>query len=546
MPSSLDPPSNSPAATSWQSLPGLEEALAGLPAPSLDEQRAILDIAARLLADHYAHLPQKLANHGIDAPRRIRALHSLLPHLASAASFHAELANGFADLRDLHTHYELPQSFADQVATLPFLAGRVWDGGQERIVVTRVIPGCAPDGFVPGVELLSWSGVAIGRALERLALRSGGANPAAGRARALSTLTRRALIKQAAPDEAWVEVGYRDLAGDRQVARFAWRVGTPPDAAFASHGAAHDLSQDHAGEVLRRHRDAQFPDPAPPDGYPLETPVACAVPQVSAWRGLLGGRAFGHVRVHSFAMQQAGPFLQGMSTLLQSLPQDGLILDVRDNPGGLVPAAERLLQLFTNRPVTPMLMQFLATAANLALCQRQRPGSPDHAPGFPDLSPWVAGLEDAMAHGRPWADGPAMTDMPPPDPQGYVYPGRIVLLTSALCYSACDFFVAGFRDNGIGPILGVDDCTGAGGANVLSYANLMALRGTPDILPMGVGLRLSLRRAIRSGPQAGDAIGLPLEEGGITPDRLHRPTLDDVLNLDVDLIGRAVSLLRAA
>ena len=541
-----------PAPIAWQDLPGLDEALTRLPAPGLDEQRAIIDTAASVLADHYAHLPQKLANHGIDAPRRIRALHSLLPHLASPLSFHAELADAFADLRDLHTHYELPAAFADQVASLPFLVARIANGGQERIIVTRVIAQAVPDGFEPGVELLSWSGVAIGRALERLALRSGGANPAAGRARALNALTRRALIKQAAPDEAWVEVGYRALAGDQRVARLAWRVGAPPDAAFATHDAAHDLSQERAGEVLRRHGDAQFPAPAHTlasalsDCHPLKTPVPCDLPQVSAWRGCIDGRAFGHVRLHSFAMQQAEPFLDGMSALLQSLPQDGLILDVRDNPGGLVPAAERLLQLLTGKTVTPMAMQFLATEANLALCERHTPGSPDHAPGFPDLSRWVAGLADALAHGRPWGDGPAMTQMTPPDPTIYAYPGRIVLLTSALCYSACDFFIAGFRDNDLGSILGVDDCTGAGGANVQSYANIMALRGDPAALPLGVGLRLSLRRAIRSGPQAGDVRGLPLEENGVTPDEVHTPTLADALCDDIDLIGRAMSLLRAA
>ena len=38
--------------------------------------------------------------------------------------------------------------------------------------------------------------------------------------------------------------------------------------------------------------------------------------------------------------------------LLSRLPPDGLIVDLRGNPGGLVWAAERLLQLFTPHPVT--------------------------------------------------------------------------------------------------------------------------------------------------------------------------------------------------
>jgi len=34
------------------------------------------------------------------------------------------------------------------------------------------------------------------------------------------------------------------------------------------------------------------------------------------------------------------------------------------------------------------------------------------------------------------------------------------------CYSTTDMFAAGFKDHGIGKILGVDNDTGAGGANV--------------------------------------------------------------------------------
>jgi len=47
-----------------------------------------------------------------------------------------------------------------------------------------------------------------------------------------------------------------------------------------------------------------------------------------------------------------------------------------------------------------------------------------------------------------------------------------VLITDALCYSACDMFAGGFADHEIGRILGVDANTGAGGANVLDHDQL--------------------------------------------------------------------------
>jgi hypothetical protein len=53
--------------------------------------------------------------------------------------------------------------------------------------------------------------------------------------------------------------------------------------------------------------------------------------------------------------------------------------------------------------------------------------------------------------------------------------GPKVLITDALCYSATDMFAAAFQDHGIGPILGVDHNTGAGGANVWSHRLLLEL-----------------------------------------------------------------------
>ena len=48
-----------------------------------------------------------------------------------------------------------------------------------------------------------------------------------------------------------------------------------------------------------------------------------------------------------------------------------------------------------------------------------------------------------------------------------------ITVTDALCYSTTDLFAAGFMDHAIGPVLGVDDNTGAGGANVFSHADII-------------------------------------------------------------------------
>ncbi len=534
-------------ATPWSQAQQLEAFLAGMPALSYAEQREILLAASHLLADHYAHLPQKLANHGVDAPLLLRSFDSVLPHLVSAASFHAEIALRFAECRDLHTGYTLPLAFKDQIAFLPFQLAS--PGGTTDVIVAHVLPEVTAHGFKPGAMILSWNGVPIARAVELLALRSAGANPAAAWARGRVALTRRALQKSAPPDELWVEVGYRGTDGADRQARFEWRVGKLPGLP-PGHGTTdgnHGLSLDAAADALRRHHDAVFADTArePADGDKLIEEIASPLDILEAWRGEIDGRPFGYLRVRSFYVQDAAPFLAEVTRLLQALPCDGLILDVRDNSGGLVQAAEQMLQLFTKAPITPMDMQFLATQANLDLCRRQSPGSPDQVAGAPDLSPWVAGLAAALAQRLPWSDAHPMTRIVPWGEGDYAYTGPVVLITSALCYSACDIFIAGFRNNGLGTILGVDRNTGAGGANVLDLAHIMRLRGLPDALPQGVGLHLAFRRALHAGPDAGDAAGQPLEENGVEPNVCHDLTMRDLLDGDPDLIARAVALLRA-
>ena len=63
----------------------------------------------------------------------------------------------------------------------------------------------------------------------------------------------------------------------------------------------------------------------------------------------VNGQALGYIRLFSFDVDDARQFLRTFTRLItkDGFPQDGLILDVRGNPGGSIRAAESLLQLFT-------------------------------------------------------------------------------------------------------------------------------------------------------------------------------------------------------
>jgi hypothetical protein len=128
---------------------------------------------------------------------------------------------------------------------------------------------------------------------------------------------------------------------------------------------------------------------------------------------------------------------------------------------------------------------------------------------------------------------------------GQQYFGPVVLITNARCYSATDVFAAGFQDHGIGPVLGTDENTGAGGANVWTHDLLSEfLADDPSTpyrpLPRGAGMRVSIRRTLRVGPNS----GTPVEDLGVVPDKLHRMTRRDLLEGNTDLLDHAGRILQ--
>ena len=126
------------------------------------------------------------------------------------------------------------------------------------------------------------------------------------------------------------------------------------------------------------------------------------------------------------------------------------------------------------------------------------------------------------------------------------YNGNTILITDARCYSTTDIFAAGYQDNKLGKILGVDGNTGAGGANVFGHDLVQqVLAGTDSAigdLPNGAFMRVAIRRSTRVRENA----GLPLEDLGVIPDARHDITRNDLLNGNKDLINEAARLLSQA
>ena len=521
---------------------------------SRNDRLRIVEQALLLLNMNYVHLPLKRAMHAVDPIQRLKLLRFRLlemkeGELPAEMHFHQRMMEIFATTRDLHTMYLLPEPFKDKVAYLPFLIEQFFEKNNkgervEKFMVSRVVeefyqslPNAGPEelSFEQGVEVLYWNGVPIKRAIELNGESQAGSNVDARFARGLDNLTIRPLETSLPPDEVWVNVTYRSRTGEVLTLNQEWLVhlaGAAQTRPLASKStvkkrAAIDIKKTKINQVRRTFfapRNVRVPKSFEHVFYPEIRKV--------------DGREFGYIRLFSFDVDDPDQFVKEFARIIKAdgFPQEGLIIDVRGNGGGKIRAGERLLQLFTPRRIKPELFEFLNTPLNLEICRL--------APKDWNLQRWAESISESVVTGATYSSGFPLNSEESCNDIGQAYYGPVVLITDALSYSTTDIFAAGFQDNQIGEVLGTSDNTGAGGANVWWYQDLMnAVRNNPQSpfrpLPRGADILVAVRRSIRIGRHA----GRPLEELGIVPDERHYMTKRDVLNRNEDLIQRAGRIL---
>src|SRR5215510_2567964 len=481
----------------------------------------IVDQALLLLEMNYVHLPLKRAMHAIDPIQRLKLLKFRLleakeSEMQSAAQFHKRMLEIFASTRDLHTLYLLGAPFRDHVAFLPFLVEQYFEPSgnsrAEKFVVSRVAREFFPStldsrpqiiSFEPGVEVLYWNGVPSRRAIEVNGETQAGSNLEGRFARGLDNLTIRPLETSMPPDEAWVALTYRARNGRTLTINQEWLVYTAGATPLATKStrkkrAAIDLKKTKINQLKRTLY------------APRDVRVRKGFEEIFyAEIRRVDGHDVGYIRLFSFDVDDPDQFVEEFKRVITSerFPQEGLIIDVRGNGGGKIRAGERLLQLLTPRRVRPELFEFINTPLNLEICRL--------APKRWNLARWAESIAEAVATGATYSRGFPFNSEELCNDIGQVYHGPVVIITDALSYSTTDIFAAGFQDNEIGEILGTSDNTGAGGANVWWYEDLVNAVGNNSRspfkpLPKGADLLVAIRRSIRVGRHA----GRPLEELG--------------------------------
>ncbi len=458
-----------------------------------DECEAVLEQAIALLEQACVHLPVEQGR--TDPIERLKRLRTQPPR--TKEEFYGALLSIFSEFGDRHTHCRLPQPFADAVAFLPLIVREAFEDGERRLIVVRSLI----DEVRRGDTLFSWDNVpAFEQVWSQMSFQLG-ANSEARCAKAVQTLTLRPLALMPPPVQDDVLLECVNAEGHRRKVSLKWQVarGSDLDLLFKSLPESANACEDSTSDFLR--------------------------PRVVE----TSHGTFGCVRVASL---RARPelFLSSFMRVLESLLQDGLILDLRGCEDGVVPTAEQLLQLFTAQRIEPLSFQFRVTELTLQLVRN-----------CPALHEWRDAVEEAARQGLRYSGWRTLTSSKRANGVGRRYAGPLVVLVDALTYSSAEMFAAGCQDHRIGTILGTARQTGGGGASAWNQSTIFKLSENEMFrpLPDAPTFRIAVRRCRR----VRDNMGKTLQDVGVIPDALHRPTRNDIINDDADLYERAGKIL---
>jgi len=205
--------------------------------------------------------PAKRAAYATDPVQALTLLRRRAADL-SDTEFNRAVSEIITGLRDAHTRYIGPSRLRDQVAVLPFLVEQYGPESRPKYLVSKINTEAVDDSeFEPGVELEAWNGASFARAVENHANLETGGRPDSRRARALESLTFRALDYGPPPDEHWVIVGYRTKRRRKAEIRLPWRLLSPGKASTAlepGSRAALKPAGDPSAEAVRRAKKLVF------------------------------------------------------------------------------------------------------------------------------------------------------------------------------------------------------------------------------------------------------------------------------------------------
>jgi hypothetical protein len=517
-----------------------------------DVQKATTTAQARLLLENvFVHQQAKLDFHKIDVAA-ISADFAQSSASLNGRAYLDALGTTFLSNRDLHTNYTAPAKMLCSRTLLPFTLERI-TGDKLIISALRLddpITAISPEvrTLKLGDELVRYNGKEVADAVKEKMILSAGANDDARFNGGVRYLTWNPSSKPI-PDGNSVELVFRKADGtELPPMNLSWITRTDRTCLASGRRAPVDLQKTvnprkpflEGLEVEQLEIKEAFANATQPKADLTPTPE----PEINYSIIEKDGKKYGFLRLNSFApvKKSDDESVDIVEDILVNKfrDTDGLIIDLRSNPGGNIVFADKLAQLFL--PTDKELIQFRLRANDTLkfYLEHQRPEL-SSSTGL-----MLEKVNQAIVDKQSYTSTFSIALENAVHSWGTAYYKPVILLTNASCYSSCDMFSATLQDTGRVEIIGADESTGGGGANVVTTEALYGSlkdgaenKGPFHLLDLGQEMRVAFRETVRGGFHAGEL----LENFGARSMQVLRSTRRDVLEKDADRMEKILDHL---
>ena len=507
-----------------------------LPHFSVAEKTALLDQVQLALGELFVHRDLKMRDFGpqTDPVPQISELRGELETI-SDLDFHSRIVDIHKALRDFHTSYSLPAPYQCYTSFLPFSLKRISaQDGREIIVVSAANPRPEVAALFPqiseihvGDQLMTYDHEEPLTAASRLAPQSQGANPDAFLNTELFLMTIQSQRRMIAPVKDQIAVTLVNQQGAVIELNVPW---------ISRVNSIECLNQAKTEIKFKRTRKKdkfRLGELKNNDSHQMEFKslfgeepasfIDTTEPIIKYKKIQNEFGSFGVIQLASFSPEKlsVSASIEIIRRLLinEFAQTDGLIFDLRGNPGGQISFAEKMVQLFSVNRITPLKFTLKNSAANLFFLEHARPDD-DFLPA----------LRTAISKGSAYTEPLNFYTSDEASSLGQFYYKPVAVFTDSNCYSSCDMFSSQMQDSGAAIIIGVDSTTGAGGANNMQFNGMREVlpdgqKGPFTALGHGQDLGFAWRQTLRTGPNQGQY----LEDRGVISDMIIRPELSDLL-----------------